>query len=127
MDFTSEPPHTATNTILVHSQRPWNAEPPLAELIEHPVTPSALLYSRNHCECMQDILREGEPTDLVHQGPVRKLNATTFRLKVKGLVEHEAEYTLDDIKSNFPRVEVTAALQVRLMRSCLLSGQLNRL
>lgn len=34
----------------VLGKSPYNAEPPsLAELASHPITPSRLVYARNHC------------------------------------------------------------------------------
>lgn len=33
----------------VLSKTPYNAEPPLTELVKHPITPRHLVYKRNHC------------------------------------------------------------------------------
>jgi hypothetical protein len=46
MDFSDEPAHSAQ--LLVHDAQPFNAEPPLAELVRHELTPAALVYGRNH-------------------------------------------------------------------------------
>ncbi|GJE99903.1 molybdopterin binding oxidoreductase-like protein [Phanerochaete sordida] len=77
---------------IVHQRSPLNAEPPLQELVAHPLTPEELVYARNH-------------------GPIEHLDAATFKLKVDGLVEREAEYTLEEIQNAFPKAEVVAALQ----------------
>jgi hypothetical protein len=54
MDFTSEPPHS-TKLVHVHGERPFNAEPDLAELIQHHATPANLIYARNHCAYFVDL------------------------------------------------------------------------
>ncbi|EKM58405.1 uncharacterized protein PHACADRAFT_252697 [Phanerochaete carnosa HHB-10118-sp] len=77
--------------LIVLKEWPFNAEPPLKQLIEHPITPVDLVYARNH-------------------GPIEHLIAQKFKVKVDGLVEHEAEYTLADIQKKFPKVEVVAAM-----------------
>lgn len=37
------------DTLIVHQEQPLNAEPPLEQLIAHPITPEELVYARNHC------------------------------------------------------------------------------
>ncbi|KAH9928258.1 Oxidoreductase, molybdopterin-binding domain-containing protein [Fomitopsis serialis] len=90
MDFSREPEHS--DKLHVLGVQPWNAEPDIAELVRHPYTPEQLVYSRNHC-------------------PIRALDAATFSVKVNGLVKHERAFTLDDLKREFQRKEVVAALQ----------------
>lgn len=46
------------------------------------------------------------------QGPIARLDAATFKVKVDGLVQHVSEYALADLQTTFPKVEVVAALQV---------------
>lgn len=47
------------------------------------------------------------------EGPIKVLDADTFKLSIDGAVEKRIEYTLSDFKRAFPsRVEVVAALQV---------------
>lgn len=45
-------------------------------------------------------------------GPVKELDASTFKVKVGGLVERTREYTLEELKRAFPKREIVAALQV---------------
>jgi DMSO/TMAO reductase YedYZ molybdopterin-dependent catalytic subunit len=45
-------------------------------------------------------------------GPIQQLDAKTFKLKVAGLVQHEQQYLLADLKNDFTKFEVVAALQV---------------
>lgn len=49
MDFENEADHTAASDAVVHTERPWNAEPHVSTLINYPITPIELVYSRNHC------------------------------------------------------------------------------
>lgn len=46
-------------------------------------------------------------------GPVPRLDKSKFTVRIDGFVEHQVEYTLEDIKSKFAKVEVVAALEVR--------------
>ena len=39
-----------SDKLIVHQEEPLNAEPPITELVEHPITPEDLVYARNHCE-----------------------------------------------------------------------------
>ncbi|KAI0925853.1 hypothetical protein AcV5_008469 [Taiwanofungus camphoratus] len=74
------------------SKKPWNAEPDIAKLVEHCHTPEELVYCRNHC-------------------PVKALDPNKFVVRIDGLVEHEQEYTLNDLRKQFERTTVVAALQ----------------
>lgn len=50
------------------------------------------------------------------KGPIKALDADTFRLSIDGAVDKRMEYTLPDFKRAFPsRVEVVAALQVHCL------------
>lgn len=48
MDFSGEPAHSSR--LQVRDEKPYNAEPDVAQLIEHELTPDELVYCRNHCE-----------------------------------------------------------------------------
>ncbi|TFY64121.1 hypothetical protein EVJ58_g2829 [Rhodofomes roseus] len=91
MNFSQEPKHS--DKLHELGAQPYNAEPDIAELVQHPYTPDELVYSRNHC-------------------PIRALDAATFSVKVDGRVRHERTFTLNDLKRDFRRKEVVAALQV---------------
>ncbi|EED84273.1 predicted protein [Postia placenta Mad-698-R] len=90
MDFSREPAHS--DQLQVRKAHPWNAEPDVATLVEHPLTPEHLVYCRNHC-------------------PVEALDGSTFKITIDGLVQHAQAYTLADLAAQFPKKEIVAALQ----------------
>ncbi|PCH42233.1 molybdopterin binding oxidoreductase [Wolfiporia cocos MD-104 SS10] len=90
MDFSREPPHS--DKLQVRKDHPWNAEPDVAALVEHPITPEELVYCRNHC-------------------PIEELNGDSFTVKFDGLVSNEQTWTVNELKATFARKEVVAALQ----------------
>lgn len=73
------------------SRTPFNAEPPLALLVEHLLTPNELFYVRNHL-------------------PVPNVNETDYELEVEGLGVQEQTLTLKDIKA-FPKHTITAVIE----------------
>ncbi|MEV5509718.1 sulfite oxidase [Streptomyces orinoci] len=77
--------------MLVHQTEPYNAEPPPGALTGH-LTPVDTFYSRNH-------------------GPIPRIAATGWRLRVDGLVEHPLELSLDELRNRFAEHRVTATLQ----------------
>jgi len=92
LDFSNEPKNRP-KTLLVHQSEPFNAEPEdLSEFINHHVTPTNLVYGRNH-------------------GPIPDIKEADYTLTVNGLVDHELKLTLSDIKS-LPQTTVVTALQV---------------
>lgn len=78
--------------LIIHSQVPFNAEPPLDLLRENFITPRALFYVRNH-------------------GNIPQVDAEKYRLTVSGLVERELELSLDRLRNDFPKRTVMATLQ----------------
>ena len=76
----------------VHGDEPFNAEPSRAALADSAVTPAEAFYVRNH-------------------GAVPEIDPASWRLRVDGLVEHELELMLDELKERFVEHEVTATLQ----------------
>ena len=76
----------------VHEDEPFNAEPSRAALADSAVTPAEAFYVRNH-------------------GAVPEIDPASWRLRVDGLVEHELELMLDELKERFVEHEVTATLQ----------------
>ncbi|KAF5375583.1 hypothetical protein D9757_008535 [Collybiopsis confluens] len=90
MDYSSEPPHS--DRLLVQGQYPFNAEPPVASLVEFSYTPEELFYCRNH-------------------GPVREFVEEEYNITVKGAVERELSISISQLKGMFPKARVVAALQ----------------
>ncbi|KAK4694253.1 sulfite oxidase, partial [Lecanoromycetidae sp. Uapishka_2] len=82
---------TRDPSLIVHSERPCNAESPIDSLHQY-VTPSHLFYVRNHLWVPQ-VEKKG------------------YELTIELPDGDEKRYSLDDIKKNFPQVEVTCTLQ----------------
>ena len=77
--------------LVVHTDEPFNAGPPLHRLIEAPVTPNDLFYVRNH-------------------GNVPAIAAERYRLSITGLVREPVSLSLDDLRQ-FPEHTLVATLQ----------------
>jgi len=77
--------------MIVHEERPFNAEPPLARLRQSFLTPKDLFFSRNH-------------------GSIPEVDPEGYRLVVGGLVDRPLELSMGDLYG-LPKVEVVAALQ----------------
>ena len=79
--------------LIVHAERPFNAEPNPAELIESFLTPAELFYVRNHL-------------------PVPRIAPEEYRLRVsvEGK-EQELTLTLDDLKQKFDKHSVVSVIQ----------------
>ena len=75
----------------VWTTAPFNAEPPLDLLVGSLVTPTELLYVRNH-------------------GNVPEVDPTAYRLAVLGMVERPLELSLQDLREGFTRVTLDATL-----------------
>jgi sulfite oxidase len=91
MDYSEEPAHSSL--LIVQGQEPFNAEPTAAALVEFPITPEDLVYCRNH-------------------GPVREFDELSYKIKLGGMVKQEVEWSVGQMKENFGKKEVVAALQV---------------
>lgn len=78
--------------LIVHSAEPFNAGPPPDLLIREAITPNELFFVRNH-------------------GTIPAIDATAYRLEVRGLVERPLSLSLDDLRASFPRRAVAATLQ----------------
>ena len=88
-------PKAADGTLRVPSEHPWNSEPPVGALVEHFYTPNDLFFVRNH-------------------NSVPLVDAATWELEVEGneaLGIGDRTFTLEELKTKFPRTEVSAALQ----------------
>ncbi|KAF7969550.1 hypothetical protein HWV62_8669 [Athelia sp. TMB] len=90
MDYTNEVNHSELLTI--QGAQPFNAEPPVDQLVQFAITPEDLVYCRNH-------------------GPVLALDEDKYAITVNGLVGNELKLSMHDLKTQFSRVEVIAALQ----------------
>ena len=76
----------------VLSVEPFNAQPPLRELIAAPVTPTPLFFARNHA-------------------PIPRLDEASHLLSVDGMVRRPLTLRPGDLRANFPALEITATLQ----------------
>jgi sulfite oxidase len=78
--------------LIVHEREPFNAETGLAALAEGALTATDAFYVRGH-------------------GPMPPSGRSTWRLRVRGLVERELELSLSTLREAFPERQVTATLQ----------------
>lgn len=91
MDYSQEP--LKPDALVVQGIEPFNAEPEASALVEFELTPSDLVYCRNH-------------------GPVRVFDEDKYVLTVKGAVNNDLQLKMKDIRSMFEKTAVVAALQV---------------
>lgn len=92
MDYTNEPPHS--HLLDVQATTPFNAEPSAAALVEFPLTPEDLVYCRNH-------------------GPVREFDDDTYQLQVVMGESKYINFSMNQLRTSFPKAQVVAVLQVR--------------
>jgi sulfite oxidase len=78
--------------IIVRKDKPYNAEPPAALLVETHCTPLELFFVRNH-------------------GAVPQVDANSFRLSVTGAVRKPLRMSVHELRSKFPKETITATLQ----------------
>ena len=71
---------------------PFNGEAPAGLLVERAETPIDLFYVRNHA-------------------PVPAVDPSDYRLEVAGLVRRPLSLSLDELRRDFPSIEVPATLQ----------------
>lgn len=76
---------------IVNSEKPFNAEPPLPFLVKNFITPSDIFYVRNHL-------------------PVPRIDEDDYELQVTGIGIKETKFTLNDLKTKFPKTTVTATI-----------------
>src|ERR1700733_223808 len=84
-----------SNLLVVRSAQPFNAEPQASALVEFQLTPEDLFYCRNH-------------------GPVKELDEEEYSITVNGSVAKNLKLSFRDLRTQFSKVEVVAALQVSL-------------
>jgi hydroxyacylglutathione hydrolase len=77
--------------LVVWTHEPLNSETPLELLCQSAITPTELFYVRNH-------------------GPVPTVDPSSYCLAVGGLGREPLMLSLDDLRSKFDRVTITAAL-----------------
>lgn len=77
--------------MIVHEERPFNAEAPLQRLKESFLTPHDLFFSRNHA-------------------PIPEVRTEDYRLSVEGLVERPSAFSMDDLRG-LPKSEVEAVVE----------------
>jgi sulfite oxidase len=85
-------PSCSHSSLLVHSEFPRNAEPPLRQLRSRFITAQPDFYIRCH-------------------GNIPKLDETTHRLRVDGLVTRPLDLSMMELRTRFPRQTVPAVLQ----------------
>ncbi|XP_004069293.1 sulfite oxidase, mitochondrial isoform X2 [Oryzias latipes] len=76
----------------VNSLKPFNAEPPPEILTDSYITPSAFFFKRNHL-------------------PVPQVDPASYQLQVEGLPGGAVTFSLEDLKTRFPKHDVTATVQ----------------
>lgn len=87
------PPAAAAKAaqLLVRSENPFNAEPPLADLVADEVTPTERFFVRSH-------------------GPTPQVDAKSYSLTVAGLVRKPLTLSLDDVQKKFAAHTLAASL-----------------
>lgn len=85
-------PERPNKELLVRAQTPFNAEPPLKQLIESYVTPTEVFFKRNH-------------------GPIPLIEEKEHMVTVEGLVPRQLKLSVKQIKENYKKKRILAALQ----------------
>jgi sulfite oxidase len=81
----------ADDDLIVRTPDPYNAEPALKDLVADRITPANHFYVRNH-------------------GRTPKVDASTHKLRIEGLVDKPLELSLADIKDKFHEYTIEATL-----------------
>jgi sulfite oxidase len=81
----------ASPKLIVRQESPFNAEPELATLVSSYLTPVEQFYVRSH-------------------GPVPKVDADSFRVKISGLVNRDLEFSVAELKDKFDTHKIAATL-----------------
>jgi sulfite oxidase len=85
------PAAASASKLLVRSEQPLNAEPPLADLVAKEVTPTERFFIRSH-------------------GPTPKVDPNSYTLTVEGLVGKPLTLSLDEVQKKFAAHTLTASL-----------------
>lgn len=83
--------HAAESKLIVHTDTPRNAEPPLDQLVKSWITPNEHFYIRSHA-------------------PVPKIDEDTFRLSVEGMVHTPFTVSLKQLQHDFKKQSVIATM-----------------
>ena len=75
--------------LIVRTETPPNAEPPLNKLTDHWITPDSAFFVRCH-------------------GSIPEIVEEKYSLKIEGLVDKPLNLNLTELKSKFPASSVTA-------------------
>jgi len=81
----------ADSDLIVRSADPLNSEPPLADLVADRITPVKHFYVRNH-------------------GPIPKVDADGYKLRIEGMVNRPLEWTLGEVKERVRPITGEATL-----------------
>ncbi|RUP48451.1 Oxidoreductase, molybdopterin-binding domain-containing protein [Jimgerdemannia flammicorona] len=92
LSYVADPSHPPSSSLIIHKDHPFNAEPPLPQLVEHYVTPEPTFFKRNH-------------------GPIPDIDKTKHRVEVKGLVATNLSLGVEELRSRFEKVDVVATLE----------------
>lgn len=85
-------PFKSKSDLIVHSEKPYNAEPPLARLRTAYTTAQSEFYVRNH-------------------GNIPHLDEGTHRLRVNGKVAQTLDLSIVELRERFPQRKVMAVMQ----------------
>ncbi len=85
-------PFSPTSDLIVHSTKPFNAEPPLARLRAAAITAQSDFYVRSH-------------------GTIPQLDESTHRLRVTGRVDKPLDISIRDLRKRFRVHTVPAVMQ----------------
>jgi sulfite oxidase len=81
----------AEHELIVRTANPFNAEPSLSALVAANITPVNHFYVRNH-------------------GAMPKIEVSSFKVRVEGMVERPVEFSLAEIKERFQQATAEATL-----------------
>ena len=90
--MTLSSPFSSGRELIVHSEMPYNAEPPLARLRASFITDAADFYVRSH-------------------GNIPHLQEATHRLRVDGMVTTPLDLSVAELRERFPQNKVMAVMQ----------------
>jgi sulfite oxidase len=88
-------PERPNKQYIVRGECPFNAEPPLRQLVEEYITDKDVFFKRNH-------------------GPIPLIDESTHKVSVSGIVPKPFDLSMDAIKNNYSKLRILAALQVSL-------------
>lgn len=81
----------SSGKLIIRQEKPFNAEPPLPNLLDHWLTEYGTFFQRSH-------------------GNVPKIDAGGYQLTVEGMVDRPVKLSLGELKEKFPQVTTTATI-----------------